>query len=70
MKDSFAESHRSRSEFVAGILSVVVASINLTIGVVNHKGLLLMAGVLSLVGSVLLFSSSLRKPKWKSSEHS
>jgi hypothetical protein len=58
--NSFVDSHRSRALFIAAILFMVVTAINLTVGVANHKNLMLVAGVCSFVAGVLFFISAKR----------
>jgi hypothetical protein len=60
--DSFVGSHRSRAQFIAAILLMVSAAVNLAVGVSEHKKMLLIAGVLAFVGVVLLFRSARRRP--------
>jgi uncharacterized membrane protein HdeD (DUF308 family) len=60
--DSFVGSHRSRAQFIAAILFMVSAAINLAVGVSEHKKMMLVAGVLGFVAGVLLFWSARRRP--------
>jgi len=59
-KDSFVDSHRSRAQFIAAILFLVVAAINLTVGVAHHKNMMVVAAVLDFVAGALLFMSAKR----------
>jgi hypothetical protein len=59
-KDSFVDSHRSRVQYIAAALFLVVAAINLTIGVAHHKNLMVVAAVLGFVAGALVFRSAKR----------
>jgi F0F1-type ATP synthase assembly protein I len=59
-KDSFVDSHRARAQFIAAILFLVVAAINLTVGVAHHKNMMIVTAVLGFVAGVLLFRSAKR----------
>jgi membrane associated rhomboid family serine protease len=59
-KDSFVDSHRSRVRFIAAVLFLVVAAINLTIGVAHHENIMVVAAVFGFVAGVLLFRSAKR----------
>jgi hypothetical protein len=46
--------------FIAAILFLVVAAINLTVGVAHHKNMMIVTAVLGFVAGVLLFRSAKR----------
>ena len=59
-KNSFVDSHRSRTLFIAAILTLVVAAINLAVGVANHKKLMVVTAVLGFVAGALFFRTAKR----------
>ena len=59
-KDSFVDSHRARVQFIAAIVFLVVAAINLTVGLADHKKLMVVTAVLGFVAGALLFMSAKR----------
>jgi len=47
-------------QFIAALVFLVVAAINLTVGVANHKKLMVVTAVLGFVAGFLLFRSAKR----------
>jgi uncharacterized membrane protein HdeD (DUF308 family) len=60
---TFGDSHASRTQIIAGILFFGVGAVNLTLGVLGHRTLTLISGLLAVVAGILLVTAKKRSRK-------